>query len=296
MYMGSRSQERKNKAQTLAVQALRVAPDLPEAHIALGEWFRLTERNYDAALKEFEIAAHAMPNDSEIPLGALYRRQGRWREALESFRRVQELDPRIPHEEEAQTAVALRDWKAVRVLYRNLLEIAPDDILMKANFAVALMNGEGDFAAARAILETIPYPRYDTRGQPIWDELVPFWRLLMLERDYAGAERLLADFPLEEFPSPIPGLKKFFFGLTAWAKGDQDTARERFEKVRRDWESFARDHPNDPAVMTHLGEIYALLGRKEDALRESRRAVDLVPETTRSNGLHILLILRWCMR
>src|SRR4029077_2367528 len=70
MYMESRSQERKNKAQTLAVQALRVAPDLPEAHMALGEWFRMTERNYDAALKELEIVARTMPNDPEI-LGRL---------------------------------------------------------------------------------------------------------------------------------------------------------------------------------------------------------------------------------
>ena len=67
----------------------------------------MTERNYDAALKEFEIAAHTMPNDPEIlgRLGYLYRRQGRWREALENFRRVQELDPRIPHGDEAETAV-----------------------------------------------------------------------------------------------------------------------------------------------------------------------------------------------
>ena len=130
MYMEYRSQERKNKAQALAVQALRVAPDLPEAHIALGEWFRITERNYDAALKEFEIAAQAMPNDPEIleRLGYLYRRQGRWREARANFHRAQELDPRIPHAEEAQTAVSLRDWKSVRVLYRHLLELAPDDI------------------------------------------------------------------------------------------------------------------------------------------------------------------------
>ena len=80
---------------------------------------------------------------------------------------------------------------------------------MKTQFAVALMNGEGDFAAARAIVETIPYPRYDAGGQPIWDDLAVRWRLLMLERDYAGAERLLADFPLEEFPGPIPGIKSF---------------------------------------------------------------------------------------
>ena len=280
MYMSSRSKERKNKAQALAVQALRVAPDLPEAHMALGEWFRMTERNYDAALKEFELVAHTMPNDSEIldRLGYLYRRQGRWREALANFHRVQELDPRIPHDDEAQTAVALRDWKTARVLFRHVLEIAPDDVWVKTNFAEALMNGEGDFAAARAILETIPYPRYDAGGQPILDDLVVRWRLLMLERDYTGAERLLVDFPLEEFPGLPPGIKDLFVGHTAWAKGDQDRARELFEKVRRDWESFARDHPNDPAVLTRLGVLYAYLGRKEEALRESRRAVELVPE------------------
>ena len=140
------------------------------------------------------------------------------------------------------------------------------------------MNGEGDFAAARAILETIPYPRYDARGQPIWDDVFPRWRLLMLERDYAGAERLLVDFPLEEFPAPLLAIKDIFFARTAWAKGDQPRARELFEKVRKDWEPLVRDHPDDPTFMTWLGVLYAYLGRKEEALRESRRAVDLVPE------------------
>ena len=298
MYMESRSQERKNKAQTLAVQALRIAPDLPEAHIALGEWFRMTERNYDAALKEFEIAAHTMPNDPEIlgRLGCLYRRQGRWREALANFHRAQELDPRIPHGEEAETAVALRDWKTVRVLYRHLLEIAPDDIRMKINFAVALMNGEGDFAAARAILETIPYPRYDARGQPIWDDLVPRWRLLMLERDYAGAEKLLVDFPLEEFPPPLAGLKNFFFALTAWAKGDQDRARERFEKGRSDW------NPSSGIIRMIrrlcMGSDWFMPTSAGRRRRCARAAEPLIssPRTTRSNGPDIQLILRWCMR
>jgi serine/threonine-protein kinase len=280
LYMESRSQERKNKAHGLAVEALRVAPDLPEAHIALGEWFRMTERNYDAALKEFEAVAHTIPNDPEIlgRLGLLYRRQGHWREALENFHRAQELDPRVPHDEEAETAVALRDWKSVRVLYRHLLEIAPDEIWIKTNFAVALMNGEGDFAVAGAILEAMPYPRYDAGGQPIWEDLVPRWRLLMLKRDFAGAERLLVDFPLEEFPSRLPALKGLFIARSAWAKGNKPKARELFDKGRRDWEVFARDHPNDPAIMTNLGVLYAYLGRKEEALREGRRAVELVPE------------------
>ena len=270
MYRETRSLERKNKAQTLAVHALRVAPDLPEAHIALGEWFRMTERNYDAALKELELVAHTMPNDSEIlrRLGLLYRRQGRWREALANFHRVQELDPRIPHGEEAETAVALRDWKTARVLFRHLLEIAPDDVRVKINFAVALMNGEGDFAAARTIFETIPYPRYDAHGQPIWDDLFPRFRLLMLERDYAGAERLLVDFPFEEFAAP-PGIKDIFFAQTAWAKGRPARAREPSEKVLKDWEPLVREH-SGPLPRLRLGSVSSMpasAGKKRQRAR-----------------------------
>ena len=100
----------------------------------------------------------------------------------------------------------------------------------------------------------------------------------MLERDFAGAEKLLVDFPLEEFPPPLVGLKGFYFARTAWARGDQDRARKLFEKGRSALESIVRDHPDDPMFVYGLGLVNAYLGRKEEALRESRRAVDLVPE------------------
>ena len=279
MYYGGRSQEQKTKAHALAMEALRIAPDLPEAHIALGEWFRLTERNYDADLKELLIAAQTIPNDPELldTMGALYRRQGRWREALANFRRAQELDPRVPHEDVAGTAAAVRDWPTATVLYRHLLEIDPHNIDLKMNFASVLMNGAGDFAAARAILNAIPYPRRDASGNPSVDDVLIRWELLMLERDFAGAEKVLVEFPLEEFPPPLVGLKNFYFARTAWARGDQDRARERFEKGRSDLESIVRDHPDDPMFVYGLGMVNAYLGRKEEALRESRRAIDLVP-------------------
>jgi len=280
MYFEARSQERKSKAHALAMEALRVAPDLPEAHIALGEWFRMTARNYDAALKEFSIAAQAIPNDPEIleTTGVLYRRQGHWREALATFRRVQELDPRVPHHEVAQTAAMLRDWHTATVEFRHALELAPDDVHIKQSLASALMIGEGDFAAAKAILETIPYPRWDASGNPVWDDMVPRWELYMLERDFAGAEKLLVDFPLQDFPPPHNGLKTFFFARIALAKGDLATARALFEKARPAYEAAVQDHPGEPRFLARLGLLYAYLGRNEDALRESRRAVDLVAE------------------
>ena len=280
MYYEGRSQERKSKAHALAMEALRVAPDLPEAHIALGEWFRMTERNYDAALKEFSIAAQAIPNDPDIleVMGVLYRRQGGWREALANFRRVQELDPRVPHEEEAQTAFMLRDWHTATVEFRHALELAPDDVWIKKNLASALMIGEGDFAAAKAILETVPNPERDNRGLPSGNDVRIRWELFMLERDFAGAEKVLVEFPGEEFPPPFVGWKTFSRARTALAKGDPATARALFEKARPAYESGVRDHPDEAKFLARLGLVYAYLGRKEEALRESRRAVDLISE------------------
>jgi Flp pilus assembly protein TadD len=280
MYYEGRSQERKSKAHALAMESLRVSPDLAEAHIALGEWFRMTERNYDTALKEFSIAAQAVPNDPEIleVTGVLYRRQGRWREALATFRRAQELDPRVPHHEVAQTAAMLRDWHTATGEFRHALELAPDDVYIRQSLASALMIGEGDFAAAKAILETIPYPERDNRGNPVGDDMVLRWQLFMLERDFAGAKKVLVEFPAEEFPPPFNGRKTFLFACTALARGDPATARVLFEKARPGYESALQDRPDEPKFLARLGLLYAYLGRKDDALRDSRRAVDLISE------------------
>jgi TolB-like protein/Flp pilus assembly protein TadD len=280
MYYVGRMPDRKTKAHALATEALRVAPDLPEAHIAMGEWFRLADRNYDAALKELSIAAKAIPNNPELlsTMGALHRRQGRWREALANFHRAQELDPRVPHEDEAQAAALVRDWPTAAALYRHQLDIDPTDVRMKLSFASLLMIGPGDFAGAKALLAQVPYPILDNRGAPSAFGIDIRWQLFMLERDFAGAEKVLVEFPLDEIPPPFVGRKSFLFACTSLAKGDPATARVLFEKARSGYEPTAREHPDEPTFLAPLGLVYAYLGRNEDALRESRRALDLVPE------------------
>jgi tetratricopeptide (TPR) repeat protein len=280
MYFVGRLPERKEKAHALATEALRLAPDSPEAHLAQGNWLRMTERNYDAALKEFSIAAQALPNDPEIlgQIGTIYRRQGRWREALANFRRAQELDPRVPNESEAQTAVMLRDWPTAIAQYRRVLEIDPNEVGAKMSLASALVIGDGDFAAAKALLAQVPNPLRDNRGLPSGNGLEIRWQLCMLERDFAGAEKLLVEFPLEDIPPPFAGWKSFARGCTALAGGDAVTARPFFEKARLPYEATARDRPDEPKFIAPLGLLYAYLGQKKEALRSSQRAVDLVSE------------------
>ncbi|MDQ6912149.1 MAG: tetratricopeptide repeat protein [Verrucomicrobiota bacterium] len=283
MYQVGRRAENKIKARGLALEALRLAPDLGEAHLAQGIWLLRAESDYDAALKEFAIASQTLPNNPEIlgQLAVIYRRQGRWREALVKFQHIAELDPRSADvfSDVALVDAALRDWAGVKAQYQRALEITPNDFRMMARFASLVMFGEGDLAAARAILQKVPEFMHDASGRPTDEFTVVRWELCMLERNFAAAQKLLVEFPSEEFNEPAVGMKSFALGCTAFAQGDLITARPLFEKARSHYQSYAETHPDDPVYLAPLGLMDAYLGRKEDALRESRRAVELLPES-----------------
>src|SRR5437764_5222145 len=93
-----RTRERREKARSLAEQALQLQPDLPEAHLAMGFSHYYLDNNYGAALKEFEIAQHGLPNESEayLALGAIQRRQGKWAESNASLEKAAALSPKEP--------------------------------------------------------------------------------------------------------------------------------------------------------------------------------------------------------
>ena len=95
MYNVARRPEHKATALALAAQALQLAPDLPEAHVALGLCFYYFERDYPAALREFSIAAAASALEPDVVefIGLIYCRQGRWREGIASYDRAIAVKP-----------------------------------------------------------------------------------------------------------------------------------------------------------------------------------------------------------
>lgn len=283
MYQVGRRAEQKIKARGLALEALRLAPELGEAHLAQGIWYLRAENNYDEALKEFAIAAQYLPNNTELVghLAVIYRRQGRWREALVKFQRVTELDPRSAgaYWDVGYVHSALRDWPAAKAQFQRALEITPNDFRMMARFALILMSGEGDLDAARAVLQKVPDFMHDNSGRPTNEFTVARWELYMLERDFAAAQKTLLEFPSEEFDEPEVGLKSFDLACTALAQGDMMAAKPLFEKARSHYQKYVEDHPDDPTYLAPLGLLDAYLGKKDDALRESRRAVELCPES-----------------
>ena len=128
MYLIGRDPARKSRARALAEEALRLAPNLGEAHLALGLCFYRIDRDYAAALKELAVAGAALPNDSEIldASGLVYRRQGRWREALVAFARAKELDPLRAHFNGTPvTLQLLRQWPVAKDAYETGLQLEP---------------------------------------------------------------------------------------------------------------------------------------------------------------------------
>jgi serine/threonine protein kinase/Flp pilus assembly protein TadD len=266
---------RKAKARAQVEEALRLEPTLGEAHMALGLCLYWGEKKYEAALKEFEVAAATSPNNARIYtyVGGIYRRQGRWREAVASFERALSLDPRcLPIAFlSALNQLFIRDWPAAAASYKRALEIAPDDLDTKIGLAYLEVVQNNNPAAGRNILQSIP-PAVNPD-----DELASArWDLAMLERNYASAEKIWADYRGGKLAQ---GPKTFYQGRTALARGDIGSAQRYFAATMPAFEGWVRDDPADPEHHQELGLLYAYMQRKEDALREARRAVELEPES-----------------
>jgi TolB-like protein len=119
----------KAKARNLAEEALRLSPALGEAHLALGVYFDLVELDYSAALDQFAIALTALPNNVEVLQyrAKIYRRQGRWREAIAGFEQARSLNPLVDPPQLVRTLWAVRDWPATAsAIKRNLERQSPD--------------------------------------------------------------------------------------------------------------------------------------------------------------------------
>jgi TolB-like protein/DNA-binding winged helix-turn-helix (wHTH) protein/Flp pilus assembly protein TadD len=284
IYQLGRDPERKTKARFLAETALRLAPKMPETHVALGVYHYRVENDYQAAGNEFALAGAPPQNDPEILqlTSAILRRQGRWREALATSVRAQELDPRHVHLYGTETHLQLRDWAAAAASYNELIKTEPDLADNWVGLARLEVLRNADPTAARAILDKAPA---GLRRPEVLS--LARWEFAMLARDFDAAQQNAPDFPAEEFPVREP--KSYYEALALFARGELEGARSQLALLLPMHESAARDHPEDAQFHVSLGLLYAWLDRKDDAIRESETAVQLEPMNKNAvNGAVIL--------
>ncbi len=270
---------RKEKARAAAEEAIRLQPNLPEAHLAMGFYHYYCERKYQAALNEFAIAKRSLPNSAEcyMAVGSIERRQGKWAESTANFEKATALSPKDAFllVNLADNYRANKNFEKADKLYDRAIEAAPNSLGALAGKGKLAVELKGDFAEIEKQLAQVPLG-VDPDGQVT---SVRVW-LLMLQRKFPEALAVLNELPQEVFhDSTAPVSKAALEGMLYLFQGNKAKAQAAFERARPFAEQSLRESPSDAARHIQLGFILTGLDRKQEALAEGRRAVELTPES-----------------
>ncbi len=263
-----------------ALQAiLRLRPDAGEAHLARANFFYRCYLDYNKARAELALAQHALPNNSEIfeLTGYIDRRQGLWNESARSLHRALELDPRnfFMLQQIALSYQESRQFGAMAAALDRALALIPRDLDTRVTRAQVDLESRADPRPLHATVQTILAE--DAATAP---DLAALWLYVALcERDPAAAARALAAIPASGTAVDLNFPRSWCEGMVARAKGDAAAAETAFLAARAELEQTVREQPDYGPAFSVLGLIDAGLGRKEEAIREGRHAVELLPIT-----------------
>jgi TolB-like protein/tetratricopeptide (TPR) repeat protein len=278
---------------------VRLRPDAAETHLARANFFYRCYLDYDHARTELALVQRALPNNPEIfeLIGYMDRRQGLWTESARSLQRALGLDPRnfLILQQIALSYQEFRKFGAMAAALDRALVLAPHDLDTRVNRALVDLEWKGDprplHETVRKILAEDPATAANVADQ--------WFYVALCERDQAAAAQALAAMPASGTSVDLNFPRSWCEGLAARVRGDDAAAQTAFLAARAEVERTVSEQPNYGPGFTVLGLIDAALGRKEEALREGRRAVELLPITKDSiDGAELVkylgVIYAWC--
>jgi TolB-like protein/Tfp pilus assembly protein PilF len=258
--------------------AFRLKPGSGEAHLALASHLYYGYFDFDRARVELAIAQRTLPNNPEVfeLAGLIDRRQSRWSDAMRNMERASELDPRNPWKLEnlAVTYFMLRDYGRDKSTLIRILALDPNNVAVRTTLASREIYWRADTRPLRDEIEKV---LTENPAQAESDDIKRArFALAMFERDFAAADRAVAVLPQQD--SLWDGYSRdFWVGVVARMKGDVAAARAAFTIARADRDKQIREQPDNGSFVSALGVIDAGLDRKEEALREGRRAMEITP-------------------
>jgi serine/threonine-protein kinase len=266
-------------AQSAIDTAFRVRPGSGVAHLALGRHFYLGYLDYDRARDELAIAARTLPNDPQIfeLNGYIDRRQNRWHDAVRNLERAMELDPQNVNilNSAAVTYRMMRNYPPAKAIIDRLIALEPNQILHRRRRAELDFDERANFRPLWALYEQA-LAQQPSSEMHLWYTFIPAF----FQRDVVGAEKALAGDGHGLNPRRLSDMMfshDVLEGLVARMKGDAAAAQAAFTAARPEYEKSVHEEPDNGRELCILGLIDAGLGRKDEALREGRRALELAP-------------------
>jgi TolB-like protein/class 3 adenylate cyclase/Flp pilus assembly protein TadD len=268
--------ERLQKANAAVQAALRVDPGSGEAHLANALYHYRGFRDFKTARAELGSARQTLPNDAQVFFfsGVFDYRQGDWPTATRNIERAVELDPRnlLYAQQMALCYQPQRRYPDELRMWERALSIVPGDGVSRVGQAGVAANARGDMKPYQETISALLAENPD--GNREMDD--PLYALR--ERTPAAAARVLSNYsPEGVFYYGVSYPRTYWEGVVARWEGDSTKARSAFSAARTQMEKILQGQPDFAAALSLLGMIDAGLGRKEAAIREGRRACELLP-------------------
>src|SRR5881398_2386270 len=270
------------QAEAALQSAARLRPDAGETHLARARNLYWCYLDYDGALHELEIASQSLPGEDWIfsLKGYIERRQGRWEECIRDLERATELDPRnvLTLQQLALTYQQLRRYAEEKSTFERILAFEPNDPITKSQHAFVELDSKADTRPLHEVTDLVL-----EKNPAALSSLADNWLLCALaENDAAAATKALVALgenraTLGPFTNGEVLSRPFMEGVIARIAKDDVRAQAAFTAARAEQEKIVQAQPDFGPTLCVLGLIDAALGRKEDALREGRRAVEVCP-------------------
>ncbi len=272
-------------AKAAADRALALAPDLPEAHVALGYYWYWGLFDYDKAIDEFQQAVKLSPANLEARKGLafVWRRQGKFEQSLAAFRQMLTVAPRdrVLLDEYGDTLMKLRRYPEAQQALQQALAIDPDYVDAKDVLVQVLLFGFGDVQGARAVIT--PPPDWRTGGTSVGE----LYGVIGI-RAYPDFFDRRFDAALHDFDSAPAGTaaqrvyRTAARAAIAVAVGQQASMQAECGQAKAliDADLATRPalrKPDNPFAFTQLAWVDLCLGRKAEASAAAQRAADMVP-------------------
>jgi len=273
-----RSDSRLALAQAAIDKAQKIDPNSGQTRLALADHLYCVYLDFYGAQRELELARRTLPNEPHLfeLAGYIDRRQGRWNDCVKNLRRALEFDPRnfAILQNLALTFDYMRLFSEEVAVQDKALQLLPKDVGARVQRAAIELKWHGNTKPLHSQIQDIL-----SEDPSATAEVADAWVFLALsERDYRMAELALAALPPDGTHNSAFSFPRWWSeACVARALGDHQRAQSAFEGAREEVEKAVLAQPNYGEPLSVLGMIDAGLGRKEQAIREARRAVELLP-------------------
>jgi len=275
------------EAKSQALKALELSPGLPQGHIALGQYYNLSERKYEEALAEFARVQYTGVDEGEVlsQMGLVRMRMGEWHEALASFEEAYKHDPlSVPLSLSLiQIHTLMRRFDDALRYADHLISLDPGDPGSYGWKIDVYLHGKGQPEEARRVLDEAA-----AFVDPIDILVGGGFSLVEYGLTDATPDELLKHWVSRgSLPHDTTEYHEVLAQLNAW-RGDPVSARSHLDTLRTHVEAdlvrleAARDSGQlDPTHTAHLhsglGMIYARLGKKEPAIYHAETGLRMLP-------------------